>query len=97
MFGVSNEKTSSSLKFLKFLILTDFNKEIEAGYISFDFEVFSNAPDYIKQMAKDINAEYQKFFKRDFFKFVDETDIWGDDVPPEVEKIRKELEKSYGL
>lgn len=78
-------------------MIINVEKEKEANYISFNNEVYANAPDFIKEMAKNVNKEYQRIFNQDFFTFIDETDIWGDDVPPEVEKLRKDLEKQYNL
>lgn len=79
--------------------LTQFDKEIQAGYISPDFEVYSNVPDYIKKMAKGLNTEYQKFFNTDFFKFIDEECFMpADNLPPIpdfMEQARKELELKY--
>ena len=78
-------------------MIIDVQKEQEANYISFDNEVYSNAPDFIKEMAKNVNIEYNKIFNQDFFTFINETDVWGENPPPEIIKIREEVKKQYDL
>ena len=79
--------------------LSIFNKEIEAGYITPDYEVYSNVPEYIKNMALDVNKEYKEIYNIDFFTFIDTPCLEpAKDLPPLPEyliKIRKELEKEY--
>lgn len=75
--------------------LSQFNSEILAGYISPDFVVYSFAPDYIQKMAKEINKEFKNFNKSEFFKFEKSEDIFGNNPPKEIIKIRKELELEY--
>lgn len=79
--------------------LTQFDKEIQAGYITPDYKVYSNVPNYIKEMAIEINKDYQKFYHTDFFTFIDEECLTeAEDLPPLpdfIKNARKELEKEY--
>lgn len=81
------------------LEITSFNEEIEAGYITSSFEVYSNAPEYIKEMAENINKDYQKSYGDNFFTFVDEECVMpSNNLPPLPEyiiKAREELHKKY--
>lgn len=79
--------------------LSIFSKEIEAGFITPNYEVYSNAPDYIQKMAKSVNAEYIKSYGFEFFKFIKEECLMeSENLPPlpsDLIKLRKELEKKY--
>lgn len=67
-------------------------KEKAAGYISTNNEIYADAPDYIKEMAKSVNEEYKKIFDTEFFTFTKEK--FGAALPFQIE-IRKELENKY--
>lgn len=76
-------------------MIIDVQKEKLAGYISENNEIYSDAPDFIKEMARETNKEHRKmFFGTDFFPFTDEK--YGEPLPIQVE-IRKELEKGYNI
>lgn len=77
------------------MIIDDFQKEKMAGYISFENEVYSFAPKYIQEMAKEINKDYQQYYNRDYFTFVKSEDMFGINPPSVIKKIRQELEKQY--
>lgn len=77
------------------MILNELIKEQQAGYITPDYVVYSFAPDYIQDMAKEANKEYQKLYNTDFFTFEKSEDMFGDNPPKEIIKIRKELELEY--
>lgn len=74
-------------------MIIDVQKEKLAGYISENNEIYSDAPDFIKEMARETNKEHRKmFFDTDFFTFINEK--YGEPLPIQVE-IRKELEEDY--
>lgn len=56
-------------------------------------EIYSDAPDFTKVMAREANEEHRKmFFDTDFFTFINEK--YGEPLLIQVE-IRKELEEEY--
>lgn len=77
------------------MILNELTKEQQAGYITPDNVVYSFAPDYIQEMAKETNKEHQKLYNTDFFKFEKSNDMFGNDPPEKIKQIRKELEIEY--
>lgn len=77
------------------MILDELTKYQQAGYITPDNVVYSFAPDYIQNMAKETNKEYQKLYNTDFFKFEKSDDMFGENPPEEILNIRKELELEY--
>lgn len=77
------------------MILNELTKEQLAGYITPDNVVYSFAPDYIQEMAKETNKEYQKLYNTDFFKFEKANDMFGNNPPEKIKQIRKELEIEY--